>query len=237
MTTTVTGQNPGGRLSGAVRLHYLTNPWTFVWSPLIVFFGLLAVSVTLAAIAGQGGGTGLGVIMSVFFLMQAYQSVQSVFSLSQALALTRREFLAGTCAVGGIGAVIVSLLLTVTGAVEHATGGFGLGVHLAYSSAVFERGTGAALVIWLIALLGMYMAGLLTASLRQCFGSIAIWMEIVGVAVAATVAAAGIGYLDAWAQVGHWLDGVGVLGVALWAIPAEVIVAGVTYLILRRTPA
>lgn len=237
VTPTNTPTNPGSRVAGAARLHYLTNPWAFVWAPLIVFFGLLAVFVAIAAIAGPGGGTSLGPIMAVFFMMQAYQSVSSVFSLSQALGLTRREYLAGAGAVGLIGAVILSIALTVLGAAEHVTEGFGLGVHLSYSPAVFDRGLAAALATWLITLLGAYIAGLFAATLRQRFGSIAIWVAILGVVVVIAAAAAVIGYLDAWPQVGNWVGRVGPFGVALWAIPLEIIAAAATSLILRRTPA
>lgn len=110
-------------------------------------------------------------------------------------------------------------------------------VRVRESPAVFDRGPAAALAIWLITLLGAYIAGLFAATLRQRFGSIAIWVAILGVVVVIAAAAAVIGYLDAWPQVGNWVGRVGPFGVALWAIPLEIIAAAATSLILRRTPA
>ncbi|AMS06325.1 hypothetical protein DUY81_14760 [Acidipropionibacterium acidipropionici] len=110
-------------------------------------------------------------------------------------------------------------------------------VRVRESPAVFDRGPAAALATWLITLLGAYVAGLFAATLRQRFGSIAIWVAILGLVVLITAVAALIGYLDAWPQVGNWVGRVGPFGLALWSIPLEIVAAVATHLVLRRTPA
>lgn len=243
IAVTHTNTNSASRVVGAARLHYVMDTWLFVWAPLVGYVGLSAVFLIIAGVAGSGvvgsrdSSTGLGLIMTILMLMQGYQSVTRLFGLSQAFGLTRREYLAGAWAVGVIGAAVLSSLLTVMGVIERATGGYGLGVRLAYSPFVFDHGEAAALTTWFIVLLGAFLAGLLFSAVRQRFGVLGTWIVYLGILALAIVAAALIGYLDAWPQVGNWVGRVGPFGVALWAIPLEIVVAVATYLILRRTPA
>lgn len=221
------------RLLHVVRLQFLLNFSAFL-IPLGALVGVVA-GFLLMSDPGRGsldpslGGLALG-----FFAIVGDHAVEHVFSLSQALTLSRREFLGGSYLAGLIDAAGFSVLLTILGQLERSAGGYDGSTYVIYAPSGFQDRPVAAFLTWVILAFGGFVVGTAVAAIHLRWGR---WGILVTSIVAVlTIPVLFLASLLATGMVGgtvisRWF------GPFVWAIPVEAILAGITYLVLRRTPA
>lgn len=223
------------RTLNVVRMQFV-NRYTFVWMPLIILGASWAMSLVIFAMIPfdgpkYGGGSQAPLW---YFLALGVAALSYSFPFSQALSITRREFFLGSMLTAAGTAVCLGIVFVIGGAIEQATGGWGLNGYFFYLDWVWGSGpAGAGLFYAVIALL-LFVAGFWAATIYRRFGPMGLTISLVGVGAVLVGLFWIITQLDAWEAVGAWmvqLDPLAVAGIAL--LTTAVLAAG-SFLTLRR---
>src|SRR3954453_11721278 len=122
------------RILGAARMH-LAHPLLSLGIPWLIVGTSFAINLAIWGVAGvgdetngdavTGGLASLYVTVAVIFI----QAVTQMFPFAMGLSLSRRDFYLGTALTAVVQAIGYGLALTVLTAIEHATDGWGVGLH------------------------------------------------------------------------------------------------------------
>lgn len=226
------------RTLNVVRLQ-LVNKQTYVWVPLIVLVGAFALSLAIYAIILSSGVTDLAYGMGAqaplwYFLAVGVQALTLTFPFSQALSVTRREFYLGTLLTAAITSAILAAVFVVGGLVERATNGWGINgwffvIPGASDDGVLVNG----LLYFAIAML-FFVIGFWAATIYKRFGAMWLTLVLVGIGILFVLLLWYIGMLQAWMQVFAWIGQQGAVGMSLWGLLLAAVLAGISFLTLRR---
>lgn len=223
------------RIVNVVRMQFV-NKQTYIWVPLLVLGGAFVLSLAVFAMIPvdtpkYGGGSQAPLW---YFMVVGVQALTLSFPFSQAMSVTRREFFLGTLLAASITAAGLALIFTLGGIVEQATTGWGLNGYFFYVDWIWEGGPLAALVVYFVIPMLLFVAGFWTATIYRRFG--ALWLTVVLVGIAALLVALTwlVGFANAWMGTFAWAGAQGALGLALWGVLLAAVLAAISYLLLRR---
>jgi hypothetical protein len=226
------------RTVSVVRMQ-LINRQTYIWVPLMVLGGALLVTLAIYAIlmnSGVGGPMYGGGAQAPlwYFGVVGIQALTLTFPFSQAMSVTRREFYLGTLLTAVMTGAILALIFVAGGLIEEATGGWGMNGYFFYLPWIWEAGAlGAGIFFFTVTML-FFVVGFWAATIYKRFGSVVLTSVLVGIAALLVLAMFWIGQMQAWLQVFSWIGSQGALGLALWGLLLAVVLAGISYLTLRR---
>ncbi len=229
------------RIAKVVRMQ-LMNRQTFIGLPLIILFASFAINLAIYGIiifATSGpidepmysGGAQAPLW---YFLVVGVQAMNLSFPFSQAMSVTRREFFAGTLLTAGGTALILALTYLIGGVIEQATDGWGFGGYFFYLPWIWEHGPIVAALFCFAVTLLAFVIGFLGAVIYKRFGLLWLLLGLIGVAVLLVVVAFAISATDSWPAVGRALLNADALWVALAALGLTAVLAGGSFLALRR---
>ncbi|MCH6230629.1 hypothetical protein MK786_07745 [Microbacterium sp. CFH 31415] len=226
------------RTVNVVRMQ-LINRQTYIWVPLLVLGGAFLLTLAIYAMLESAGVTGEkyggGAQAPLwYFCVVGVQSLTLSFPFSQAMSVTRREFYIGTLLTAAASSLVLASVYVVGGAIENATGGWGLNGYFFYLPWVWEGGPAVALVFWFTAAMLVFVSGFWAATIYKRAGTIAVTLVLVGLGALLVLWMYLVGRMDAWAEVFTWFATQGALGLALWGLLLGAVLAGVSYLTLRR---
>ncbi|WP_404430285.1 hypothetical protein LG299_11380 [Microbacterium lacus] len=223
------------RTLNVVRMQFV-NKQTYIWVPLLVLVGAFVLTLMVfALIPYDGVKTGGGTMAPLwYFLVVGVQSLTLTFPFSQAMSVTRREFYLGTLLAATCTSAMLAVIFVIGGLIEQATNGWGMNGFFFYLEGLWAAGPLGALFSFFVISMLFFIAGFWSATIFKRFGT--LWLTAVLVALGLVIV--GIiwlaGRLDAWAQIGEWIAAQGSLGLTLWGVLLGVILAGVSFLTLRR---
>ncbi len=226
------------RTLNVVRLQ-LVNRMTYIWIPLIILFGALAITLAIYAMVTSGGGTvmmfsGGAQAPLWYFMVVGIQALTLTFPFSQAMSVTRREFFLGTLLTAALTASILSTIFVVGGLIERATNGYGVNGYFFVIPWLWAPGWWAAWLGYFAIAMFMFVIGFWAATIYKRWGSLAITLVLIGLGVLFVGALWLIGRLDAWAAVGGWFSTQGTVGLILWGVLVTAVLAATSFLTLRR---
>ncbi|MFB8146186.1 hypothetical protein ACFC1W_05530 [Microbacterium sp. NPDC056003] len=226
------------RTVNVVRMQ-LINRQTYIWVPLLVLGGAFLLTLAIYAMLESAGVTGEkyggGAQAPLwYFCVVGVQSLTLSFPFSQAMSVTRREFYIGTLLTAAASSLVLASVYVVGGAIENATGGWGLNGYFFYLPWVWEGGPAVALVFWFTAAMLVFVSGFWAATIYKRAGTIAVTLVLVGLGALLVLWMYLVGRMDAWTEVFTWFATQGALGLALWGLLLGAVLAGVSYLTLRR---
>ncbi len=226
------------RTWNVVRMQ-LVNRQTFIWVPLIVLVGALLVTLAIYAIiigAGVEGpmyGGGAQAPLWYFAVVGA-QALTLTLPFSQAMSVTRREFYLGTALTAMMTSLILAIVFVLGGLVVNATDGWGMNGYFFHIPWVWEAGPlGAGLFFFALAMM-FFTVGFWGATIYKRWGTAVLTTVILAIALVLVAVLWLVGRLNAWMQVGMWLETNGALGVTLWGLLLIAVLMGSSYLTLRR---
>ncbi|HEX5857850.1 MAG TPA: hypothetical protein VFY91_07070 [Microbacterium sp.] len=224
------------RTLNVVRMQ-LINRQTFVWVPLLILGGSLALSLIIFSLIPSDGEKYGGAAQSTYwyFLALGVLAMSATFPFSQAMSVTRREFYLGTLATAALASGILAAVFIVGGFIEQATNGWGMNGYYFYMEAMWANGWGAAWFTWFVIGMLFFVIGFWSATIFKRWGTFWLTAILIGVGALLVGAMWVIGNLDAWAQVFAWFGEQGTLGLSAWALLLTAVLAGISYLTLRRT--
>ena len=226
------------RVLNVVRMQ-LVNRQTFIWVPLIILGGAIAISLAIYAILSGAGIEGVKIGGAAqaplwYFLAVGIQSLTLSFPFSQAMSVTRREFYLGTLLTAAGTSAVLAIVFVLGGLLEQATNGWGLNGYIFYLPWVWEAGPLAAGVAYFALAMLLFIIGFACATVYKRFGPLGLTIVLVGTGVLFVALLWLVGRTNAWAGVFGWIMTQGALGLALWGFLAAVVLAGLSYLTLRR---
>jgi hypothetical protein len=230
------------RIGTIVRLLF-ANPWTAIYWPLTILSVILLMNMAIwgivrASIPPEGDLTDVGnggvLFLFIYMLVVAVQSVNQAFPLALGYGSTRRDFVLGF----GVFAVVLSIgysvLLVVASFLERATGGWGVGLTFFTTYEMLQAEWWEGVALSLLAFLLFFSIGAATAAVYVRWKSAGMYVFWGGLVFLGIGGAALVTWLDAWPQVGAFLEWAGVLGAAAWSLIITALCAVAAWLILRR---
>lgn len=223
------------RTLNVVRMQ-LINRNTYIWIPLLILAGAFLLSLAVyALIPGDGPKIGGGAQAPLwYFLVVGVQSLTLTFPFSQAMSVTRREFFLGTYLTAAITSAILSLVFVIGGLIERATDGWGMNGWVFYIEGVWQGGALSAFAFYFLLAMTFFSVGFWSATIYKRFG--AFWLTATLIAIAAVLVGVMwlIGRTDSWGAVFEWFASLGSVGLALVSIAFIVVLAGTSFIPLRR---
>ncbi len=226
-------------MNGVVRVVrvQLVNKQTFVWMPLIVLAGVTLLSMLVFALIPTDGPkySGAGQAPLWYMLAVGAMALTRTFPFSQALSITRRDYLVGTMTTAALTSAGLATAVVIGGQIERATGGWGMNGWLFGFEPLMSQGP---LVAWLtLFVIGLlfFSTGVLSATLYKRVG--ALWLTVIWVVGSAVVIGVAVMMftVDGVLPAVLWLQALPLLGWAGIAALALAAQTGVTYGVLRRT--
>lgn len=217
------------------RMQFV-NKYTFVWLPLIILGASFLMSLGIFAIIPYDGvkvGGGSQAPIWYFFAV-GIMSLSYTFPFSQALSITRREFFFGTMLAAVGTALILGAVFVGGGALEQATGGWGVNGYFFYLDWVWRAGALAAGVFYAACALLLFVTGFLGSTIYKRAGALGLTVVLVGVGLTLVGALWLIGRANAWVAVGEWMAALTVPALIVGMLAAAAVVGGLAFATLRR---
>ena len=223
------------RILNVVRLQ-LINKQTFVWVPLIILGASLAVSILIYVMIPYDGPKygGGGQAPLWYFFALGMSCLTLSFPFSQAMSITRRDFFLGTMAAALMTSTILAVVFVLGGFLEDATHGWGVNGYFFSLPWLWEAGPLAAGLSYFALALLLFVIGFTGATVYKRWGATATTVASLGVVVVLVVLVFLVTRLDQWGTVWEGILTLGALGLSLWGLVAIALLAGISYLVLRR---
>lgn len=226
------------RTLNVIRMQ-LVNRSTYIWVPLMVLAGALLVSLAIyALIHGAGVRTpmyGGGAQAPLwYFGVVGVQALTLTFPFSQAMSVTRAEFYLGTLATAVLSALVLAVTFVIGGLVELGTGGWGMNGYFFYMPWVWEAGPLAAgLTFFTISML-FFVTCFWAATIYKRWGPIVVTVVLLAIAAALVAVAFLITATGSWPALWDNAVRLGSLGLTGLGLALVAVLAGSSYLTLRR---
>lgn len=226
------------RTVNVVRMQ-LINRQTYIWVPILVLGGAFLLTLAIYAMLQTSGITGPkyggGAQAPLwYFCVVGIQALTLTFPFSQAMSVTRREFYTGTLLTAAATSLTLAVVYVAGGAIETATGGWGMNGYFFTLPWVWEAGPAVALLFWFTSAMLVFVSGFWAATIYKRAGALVLTAVLVALGAALVLWMYLVGRMNAWQQVFEWFVAQGPLGLTLWGLLLGVVLAGISYLTLRR---
>jgi hypothetical protein len=242
MTTIAISHTAPARLSAARSLTVarllLTNLSALIGWPLAIMGSSFIINVAIAAgIRDLTEEPTTGGLASLYIMQMVvcWQLLHQYFSFTVGLNVSRRVYYGGVALVALGQSLLFGLFVYGGAAVEHATGGWGVGLAF-FDPLPITHGP------WLVTLLVFTVPFIMLSCLGFFFGSITKRWGGTGVFLLTVIATLGLGgvavlisYFDAWPEVGAWLATRSWRAIAAgWSLIPAALAAAAGYAVIRR---
>lgn len=218
-----------------VRMQ-LINRQTYIWVPLLILGGSLALTIVIWTMIPYDGPKYGGASQAPlwYFFAVGIQALTLSFPFSQAMSVTRREFYLGTLLTALATSFILAAIFVFGGLLETATGGWGLNGYYFKLDWIWQQGPAAAGLFYLVAAMLFFVIGFTAATVYKRFGT--LWLTIVLLAVAVLMVAAAwtITMTQSWPAIWTAVTTAGPLSAALWGLAVLVVLGVASFLVIRR---
>lgn len=237
--------SPMKRITSVAKLHF-ANPWTTLALPWIIlgviFVGMLtiwwliytAIEPSERATALEGTQfSGSNFFIYIYMMVVAIQAISITFPFALGYGVTRRDYYLGSALAFVILAAIYTAGLTIVGAAETMTGGWGMGVTI-FAPVYFGATIAERLFVQFALFLFFLFFGSAIAAVwvRWKATGVTMFFIVVGAILVALIALTT--FTESWAAVGVTLVDLGVLGVAAWSLVLTAISGVAGFVLLRR---
>ena len=242
----VTGRTTLSRVLAVVKLQF-TNPWGVLILPWLILIAILVMNIAIWWIIFTSAATdadradiregllygGAGSYIFVYMLVVAVQAINGYFPFALGYGVTRRNYYLGVALFFVIIAVIFTVGMSILGAIEEATGGWGMGGRM-FTAAYFgenwvERG-----FIYFTLLLFFFFVGSTVAAIYVRYRATGMTFFWLALSLALIVVGALITLTQSWGAVGGWFAATGLVGSYAWSLVLTAIAAVSGYAVLRR---
>lgn len=220
----------------------LINKWTFVGIPLIILAGSFLFTLAIWYLVRRGGAEGIlyggGAQAPMwYFLALGIQALTLTFPFAMAMSVSRRSFYLGTVALFAGCALILSVFYYLMGLLEVATGGWGVDGRFFALQWIAGNNWLIQILFYFMLMLVLFMIGFFAATLYMRWRTTGVLVFSIGLGLLLLGAVALITLSDSWLEVGRWLAAWTAAGVTGLGACLAVLLAGSSYLTLRKTTA
>ncbi|GAA1410311.1 hypothetical protein AUR04nite_11830 [Glutamicibacter uratoxydans] len=220
----------------------LINKWTFIGIPLLVLACSFLLTLAIWAIVRRAGAedsvySGGAQAPMWYFLALGIQALTLTFPFSMAMSVSRRTFYLGTVALFSVCALALSIFYYLMGLVETATSGWGVNGQFFALGWVAENNAVVQIAFYWVLMSLLFMLGFFSATLYMRWRTTGVLLFTISLAVVLLGTVAIITYGDHWPAVGQWLAAWTAGSVTLLGAGLAVVLAGASYLTLRKATA
>ena len=234
------------RILAVVKLQF-TNPWGVLILPWIIMLTILVMNIAIWWIIMTAAGSeanradvregleygGAGSYIFVYMLVVAVQAISGYFPFALGYSVTRRNYYLGITAFFVILSVIFTAGMSVLGAIEQATDGWGLGGRM-FTSVYFGEDWLQRGFAYFTLLLFFFFVGSTVAAIYVRYKATGMTFFWVGLSVLLVALGALITLTESWGAVGEFFANAGLVGSYAWSLVLTAIAAISGYLVLRR---
>lgn len=242
----VVGGSSLNRIVAVVKLQF-TNPWGVLIFPWIIMLIILAMNIAIwwiivanaqsdAARADIREGfaySGAGSYIFVYMLVVAVQAINGYFPFALGYSVTRRNYYLGVTAFFVILSAIFTVGMSLLGAIEEATDGWGLGGRM-FTAAYFGEDWVQRGFAYFTLLLFFFFVGSTVAAIYVRYKATGMTLFWIGLSVALIGLGALFTLTNSWGAVGEWFANAGLMGSYAWSLVLTAVAAISGFLVLRR---
>jgi len=220
----------------------LINKATFIGIPLMILGASFLFTLSIWWLVRRNGGDGElyggGAQAPMwYFLALGIQALTVTFPFSMAMSISRRTFYLGTVALFSVCALILSVFYYLMGLLEVATGGWGTGGQFFALRWIADNSAPVQILFYFVLMVLLFMLGFLVATIymRWRTTGMAVFFISLGLVVLGIIAL--FTFNDLWEQFWSWALTWSAAGVTLWGGLTALLMAGGSYLTLRKATA
>ncbi|MFB9777885.1 hypothetical protein [Brevibacterium otitidis] len=223
------------RIANVIRLQFV-NRHPFLWVPLLVFGLAVALSLMIYAMIPESGPKYGGAAQAPMwtFLFVGVSAMTLTFPFSQSVGLARWEFYLGSLAAAAVGAAALASAFIVQGFIEQATDGYGMNGYVAHLPWLWESGWWAAWLTFFVFTLMAFVLGFWSATVFKRWGMTVLVAVLGALGLVLAGALLVVSRREAWGEVIAWFATAGSLQLTGWLALLTAVLAGLSYLTLRR---
>ncbi|PQZ97084.1 hypothetical protein CQ010_18080 [Arthrobacter sp. MYb211] len=226
------------RVIKVVRMQ-LINKWVFIGLPLLIlgcsFIFSLAIFWIVREAGAEGAVYGGGAQAPMwYFLALGIQALTLTFPFSQAMSVSRRSFYLGTVLLFSACALALSIFYYLMGLVEKATGGWWLDSRFFALEWIADNNAAVQVGFYFVLMVLLFMIGFLIATIYMRWKTTGMVVFFIGLGVVLLGVAALMTFSDFWDNFWSWALTWTAAGVTLWGGAVAVVMAGGSYLTLRK---
>ena len=226
------------RIVNVARMQ-LINKWTFLGIPMVILVASTTFTFAVWAIVSRNSSdavlfSGSGQAVMWYFLALGIQSLTLTFPFSQAMSVSRKSFYLGTLGLFAVIALAYSVLYYLLGLIEKATGGWGMNGQLFALGWIAENNAAVQILFYFVAMVLLFMIGFWCATVYLRWKTTGMLIVGIGFAVILLALLAMVTFNGWWVAVGSWLGSLSALGVSLMLGAICVLLAGGSYVTLRK---
>ncbi|WP_334122808.1 MULTISPECIES: hypothetical protein [Glutamicibacter] len=220
----------------------LINKATFIGIPLIILFSSFLFTVVIWWLVRRNDAEGIlyggGAQAPMwYFLALGIQALTLTFPFSLGMSISRRSFYLGTLALFATCALVLSVFYYLMGLLETATGGWWLDGRFFALQWISENNWFIQIMFYFVLMVLLFMIGFLIATIYMRWRQMGMVFFFTSLGVVVIGAIALITFTDTWMQFWEWVMTWSAGGVTLWGGLVAVLMAGCSYLTLRKATA
>ncbi|RXZ78642.1 hypothetical protein EBB07_26075 [Paenibacillaceae bacterium] len=224
------------RIAGVIKIH-LQDRWSWVLLPwLIITISFTCNLVIGAAMDEENFYTGGLASIYVYMLVMGILCVNQSFPLAIGFGVRRKDFFLGTAVTIFTLGAIFGIVLWGLGFLENnVTNGWG--VHLHFFHLPYVSDGSALMQIWVnfTVITSLFFIGFVIACLYRRFGKQGLYTLLISLLLVFTISGYLMNHYDRWGVVGNWLASSTAVGLGSGMFGAGLILAFLSYLLLRRS--
>lgn len=220
----------------------LINKATFIGIPLLILSGSFLFTLAIWWLVRRNGAEGImyggGAQAPMwYFLALGIQALTLTFPFSMAMSISRRTFYLGTVALFAVCALALSVFYYLMGLVETATGGWGMDGRFFALQWIAENNWFIQIMFYFVLMVLLFMVGFLIATIYMRWRTIGMVAFFIALGVLLLGAIALLTFNSFWDEFWGWALTWTAAGVTLWGGAAALLMAGGSYLTLRKATA
>lgn len=222
------------RVNQMVKLH-LRNKNTWFLVPWAILGANFLINALIATSLNDGEVMNTGAIASIFIysLIAGTLTIKETFPFAIGLSIRRKDYFLGTALTVLLVNTISGIALTILSAIEEATNGWYVELHLFKIGFLSDLPYIAILGINIILLIHCYFLGFVISSLHRRFGSMSMYIFFTAMLLIGTITSYTMTNFDLWNDLGQWMAH-HYLELFWWMIPLVVIYSLISYGLLRK---
>ncbi len=196
------------------------------------FFINLVLGIFLVDEAMYTGGIAS---IHIYMLVIGIINVTQTFSFAIGFSVRRTDYFLGTAATIGAVSLANAVLLWLVSLIERSTDGWGVDLHF-FHLPYMSDGTAIEQMWFQFAImLCCFFTGFLFPCIYRRFGRVGLYAFFTAIVAAVSIVMFLIGYYGKWAEFFEALSGLTAVALAGWAFALALLLALVSYILLRRS--
>ncbi|MFS0724552.1 hypothetical protein [Paenibacillus sp. 1P07SE] len=217
-----------------ISLH-LRNPFLLAGLPWVIVFSSFLINLLISFYLEDAMYTGGLAALFIIIFVTGITIVPQTFPLALGLGATRRDYFIGTVLTGLLMGVFSTVVVTLLGAIEQASGSWGTGLHFFHLPYLHDGSLIQQLILFLLLYMFFFFCGLAIAAVYRRYGRSSLLIALLAALVLGTLLSYYMTEMGWWMDFFHWFARHTAFELSLWTLPLSLVMALCCFLLLRRS--